>query len=136
MTLCLGLICLQASVAAAQKLRKAELRELLSSNSLAGNGKDAIPAKPFDWVAHYGGDRKLVMRLKPAWGGLTFRGRWWLTDDNEFCRIFEKPQKKDGCWHMFRETNSLHFVPTRGVAVEGNAITLKGNQLEQMGSGK
>ncbi|MCH9806988.1 MAG: hypothetical protein K0U74_04585 [Alphaproteobacteria bacterium] len=110
-------------------LSKPELRELLTGNSLAGNGRDKTPAEPYDWIAHYGGDGRIVMRLKPEWGGFIYKGRWWMTDDGEFCRFFENKQKKEGCWWMHREGDFLRFVPSSGVAVEGRAVMLPGDAV-------
>lgn len=117
---------------AKEAMSSAELKALLTGNSLAGNGKDKIPAEPYDWIAFYGADGVLEMRLKPAWGGKRFVGRWWMTNDGQFCRNFGKTKKQEGCWRMYREPRSLRFVPTRGKAVEGNAIMLSGNQVAQM----
>ena len=75
-------------------LTTAELKELLSGNSLAGNGKIKDPAEPYDWVAHYDADGTIHLRLKPEWGGTLMRGRWWLTDDGQQCRKFETGHSK------------------------------------------
>lgn len=119
-----------------QSLSTAELKTLLTGNSLAGNGKDNIPAEPYDWIAFYGGDGVLEMRLKPAWGGKKYVGRWWLMDDGQFCRNFGKTKKQEGCWRMYREARSLRFVPSSGKAVEGNAIMLPGNQVVRIDAKK
>jgi len=111
-------------------LSKTELNSVLSGNTLAGNGKGKVPAEPYDWIAYYDPDGTMTMRLKPAWGGIEFVGRWWLTEDNQWCRKFKNRQKKEGCWHMYREPKSLRFVPSSGVAVEGNAVMLTGDQLQ------
>ncbi len=119
-----------------EPMSSAALRTLLTGNSLAGNGKDNIPAEPYDWIAFHGADGVLEMRLKPAWGGTKFVGRWWLTDDGQFCRNFGKTKKQEGCWRMYREPRSLRFVPSSGKAAEGNAIMLPGNQVARIAASK
>ena len=115
---------------------QAALKTLLTGNSLAGNGKDKIPAEPYDWIAFYGRDGMLEMRLKPAWGGKKFVGRWWLMEDGQICRNFGTTRQQEGCWRMYREAHTLRFVPSRGKAVEGNAIMLPGNQLVRIDAKK
>lgn len=110
-------------------MKKAELEALLTGNSLAGNGRVNQPSKPYDWIAHYGSDGRIAMRLKPAWGGSIFFGRWWMTDDGEFCRFFENKQKKEGCWLMYREGDFLRFIPSSGTAVEGRAVMIPGDAV-------
>lgn len=119
-----------------EPMSAAELKTLLTGNSLAGNGKDNIPAEPYDWIAFYGADGVLEMRLKPTWGGKKYLGRWWLMDDGQFCRNFGKIRKQEGCWRMYREPRSLRFEPSRGKAVEGNAIMLPGNQVARIAASK
>ena len=110
-------------------LTSAELKHLLTGNSLAGNGQVNDPAEPYDWIAHYGADGKLQIRLKPEWGGSISKGRWWLTDDGQQCRKFETGHKKEGCWRFYKEGKFLRFVPSSGTAVEGRAVALPGNAL-------
>ncbi len=115
-------------------LTTAELKALLTGNSLAGNGKVNDPAEPYDWVAHYAADGTVRMKLKPEWGGTLMTGRWWLTDDGQQCREFETGHGKEGCWHFMREGKYVRFLPSRGVAVEGRAVMLKGDQIERSGN--
>jgi len=112
-----------------QALTTTELKRLLSGNSLAGNGRVNDPAEPYDWIAFYGRDGTLQIRLKPEWGGLISKGRWWLTDDGQQCRQFETGHKKEGCWRFYKEGKFLRFVPSSGTAVEGRAAVLPGNAL-------
>ncbi len=114
----------------APTLTAAELKALLSGNSLAGNGKVKEPAAPYDWVAHYGADGTIRLKLKPEWGGTLTRGRWWLTDDGQQCRKFETGHGKEGCWRFIREGKFVRFLPSSGVAVEGRAVMLKGDQVK------
>lgn len=110
-------------------LTTAELKELLSGNSLAGNGKVNDPKEPYDWIAHYGADGTIRLKLKPEWGGTLTRGRWWLTDDGKQCRQFETGHGKEGCWRFVREDKFVRFLPASGVAVEGRAVMLKGDHV-------
>ncbi len=110
-------------------LTTAQLKALLSGNSLAGNGKVNDPAEPYDWVAHYGADGTIRLKVKPEWGGTLTRGRWWLTDDGQQCRQFEPGHGKKGCWHFVREGKYVRFLPTSGKAVEGRAIMLRGDHV-------
>lgn len=113
-------------------LTSRELLQILSGNSLAGNGKIKDPKPPFDWIAHYRADGTLTMKLKPAWGSLILVGRWWMKSGGLTCRIFTKPQKKpEGCWRFFREGDFYRFVPASGQAVEGRAVRLQGNALKK-----
>jgi hypothetical protein len=106
------------------------LKALLAGNSLAGNGKIKDPVLPYDWVAHYGADGVLRLKLKPEWGGKLIRGKWWLTDDGKQCRKFESGHGKEGCWHFVREDKIVRFLPVSGVAAEGRAVRLKGDQIK------
>ena len=118
---------------ARKALTTAELKSLLSGNSLGGNGKIKDPAKPYDWIAHYGSDGVITLKLKPAWGGGISKGRWWLLDDGQQCRKFETGHGKEGCWRFYREGGSpqfLRFVPSSGVAYEGRAVMIKGDAVE------
>ncbi|MFT5508844.1 MAG: hypothetical protein ACI89J_001921 [Hyphomicrobiaceae bacterium] len=115
---------------APKTLSTAELKALLSGNSLAGNGKIKDPAVPYDWVAHYAADGVLRLKLKPEWGGKLIRGKWWLTQDGQQCRKFETGHAKEGCWRFVREGKFVRFLPASGVAVEGRAVRLKGDQIE------
>jgi len=108
----------------------AEVKALLSGNSLAGNGKLKDPAVPYDWIAYYGADGSLRLRLKPEWGGTISNGRWWMNDDGHQCRQFETGHKKVGCWRFQREGTFVRFVPVSGTAVEGRAQMIKGNALQ------
>ena len=98
---------------------------------MAGNGKLNTPAAPYDWIAFYGVDGTMNMRLKPEWGGATDSGKWWITEKNELCRQFQKMASgKEGCWLIYREGAFIRFVPSQGVAVEGRATIIKGNFLK------
>ncbi len=110
-------------------LTTAQLKVLLSGNSLAGNGKVNDPVEPYDWVAHYGVDGTIRLKVKPEWGGTLTRGRWWLTDDGQQCRQFETGHGKKGCWRFVREGKFVRFLPTSGVAVEGRAVMLEGDEV-------
>lgn len=111
-------------------LSTAQLKSLLSGNSLAGNGKVKQPAEPYDWIAHFGDDGILRLRLKPEWGDLKMKGDWWLTEDGQQCRKFLTGHKKEGCWHFVREGKFLRFIPSGGTAVEGRAILIPGDALK------
>lgn len=102
---------------------------LLSGNSLAGNGKANIPKLPYDWIAHYQSDGTIRMRLKPAWGGLLLKGKWWMEDDGKTCRQFETGNKLPGCWRIYREGKFIRLFPASGKAVEGRAAVLPGDEL-------
>ena len=112
-----------------QPLSGEELKALLTGNSLAGNGRVKDPQEPYDWIAYYDPDGTTRLRLKPEWGGLISKGRWWLTDDGQQCRKFETGHKKEGCWRFYREGKFVRFVPSSGVAVEGRAVMISGNAL-------
>lgn len=112
-------------------LTASELNSLLSGNSMAGNGKLNTPAAPYDWIAFYGADGTMSMRLKPEWGGATDSGKWWITEKHELCRQFKKMASgKEGCWLIYREGEFIRFVPSQGVAVEGRGAIIKGNFLK------
>jgi len=113
-------------------LTAAELKSLLSGNSMAGNGKQNEPAAPYDWIAFYAADGTLTMRLKPEWGGTTDSGKWWVTEKGELCRLFEKMASgKEGCWLFYREGGFYRFMPSQGVAVEGRTAIIQGNLLKK-----
>lgn len=120
----------QASDSSTKPLSTAELRTLLTGNSLAGNGKIKEPAEPYDWVAHYGEDGVIRLKLKPEWGGNLIKGKWWLTEDGLQCRKFESGHGKEGCWRFIREGKFVRFLPVSGVAVEGRAVTLPGDRIK------
>lgn len=122
-----AITCSSANAQQPEPLTSRELQQLLSGNTLAGNGKVADPQKPYDWAAYYDTNGKLTLRHKPGSNGLIMRGQWWLTEDGQQCRKFESGHAQEGCWHFFRNGKFLRFVPTRGVAVEGRAIMLKEN---------
>ena len=107
-----------------------ELKQLLSGNSLAGNGRVRDPAQPYDWIAYYAADGRLTLKLKPEWGGGITKGRWWMDRDGQQCRQFETGHKKKGCWRFYREGKFLRFIPSSGTAVEGRAVLLPGNALK------
>lgn len=107
----------------------ADLKALLSGNSLAGNGKVKDPQAPYDWVAHYAADGTLRLKLKPEWGGTLSTGRWWMNEDGHQCRKFDTGHKKEGCWRFVREGKFVRFLPVSGVAVEGRAIVMEGDAL-------
>ena len=108
----------------------AEVKTLLTGNSLAGNGKVKDPAEPYDWVAHYAENGSLRLCLKPEWGGGVMKGRWWLNEIGHLCREFETGHGKEGCWRFVREGEFVRFIPVSGVAVEGRAVMIKGNALD------
>ncbi|MEQ8823067.1 MAG: hypothetical protein RIC14_01695 [Filomicrobium sp.] len=112
-----------------ESLSKSELEKLLTGNSLAGNGKVKQPAEPYDWISHYGADGTIRLELKPEWGGLISKGRWWLTDEGWQCRKFETGHGKEGCWRFVREGDYVRFLPVSGVAVEGRAVVLEGDRI-------
>lgn len=130
------LILAYAAVEAADEVKPAPLdaaalKALMSGNSLAGNGKNVIPNKPYDWKAHYGADGVLTMRLKPAWGGMEDSGSWWVNDEGELCRKFKQMAfGKEGCWLFYAEGDFYRFKPVSGVAVEGLGAVLPGNILK------
>ena len=111
-------------------LDRAGVEALLSGNSLAGNGNLKDPTKPYDWIAHYASDGTIRLRLKPKWGGGISEGRWWLLDDGQQCRQFETGHKKEGCWRFYSEGEFVRFVPSSGTAVEGRAVKLPGNAVD------
>ena len=113
-------------------LPAAEIKSLLSGNSMAGNGKVNDPADPYDWIMHYATDGTFTMRLKPEWGGGISTGEWWVSDEGELCNKFIKPPPgKESCWTFHREDNFYRFIPAKGKAVEGRAAILDGNLLEK-----
>lgn len=133
MILVLAMVGLALSPALAEEpvpMSQDEVKTLLTGNSLAGNGKDKDPAKPYDWMAYYAENGTLTLRLKPEWGGLVMKGKWWFNEAGHHCRQFEIGQKKQGCWRFQREGKFVRFVPTSGIAVEGRAIMIKGNALK------
>jgi hypothetical protein len=108
-----------------------ELNSLLRGNSMAGNGNLNTPAVPYDWIAFYGSDGVISMRLKPEWGGATGSGKWWVTEKDELCRQFDKMASgKVGCWLVYSEGEFIRFVPSQGTVVEGRAAVIKGNLLK------
>ena len=112
-------------------LTASELSALLSGNSMAGNGKENIPADPYDWIAFYDANGTISMRLKPEWGGATDSGKWWITDSGELCRQFKKMASgKEGCWLVHREGEFIRFIPSQGTAFEGRAAIIEGNFIE------
>ena len=121
-----------AAAAEPQALNAAELKALLSGNSMAGNGKKAEPKKPYDWKAHYAADGTMTMRLKPAWGGLEDSGKWWVTDKGELCRQFKDMAfGKAGCWRLYKRGAFYSLKRTSGMAVEGLAVVLPGDILKK-----
>ncbi len=114
-----------------QPLGAEELKALISGNSMAGNGKAAEPKEPYDWKAYYAADGTMVMRLKPAWGGLEDAGKWWVTDKGELCRQFKQMAfGKEGCWLFYKEGAFYRFKRSSGTAIDGLSVILPGNILE------
>ena len=113
-------------------LTTTELKTLLNGNSMAGNGKTRLPAAPYDWIAYYGEDGIMTIRLKPEWGGGVDTGKWWISENGELCRQFSKMASgKKGCWLFYHEGDFYRFIPSSGLAVEGLATVIKGNLLER-----
>lgn len=112
-------------------LSGAQVKAVLSGNSMAGNGKGAEPSQPYDWQVHYATDGTMMIRLKPAWGGAEDVGKWWVSSQGELCRQFKQMAfGKKGCWLVSRQGEFLRLTPASGVAVNSLGIVLPGNILQ------